>query len=63
VLSFAASTEPIRAAKDSVPTKHEGLDRQHQRLDPQDYGVHDSDGIHRVKDQTPDGARGLTQAI
>ena len=36
-----------------MSAEHEGLDRQQQRLHPQDHGMHEPDGIHRVKNQTP----------
>jgi hypothetical protein len=32
------------------------LDWQQQRLDPQDCGVHESDGVHRMQNQTLHGA-------
>jgi hypothetical protein len=35
----------------SVPAEHEELDRQHQRLNPQDHGVHDPDGVHGVENE------------
>jgi hypothetical protein len=38
---MAARTKLIRVEKASVPAEHEGLDRQHQRLEPQDQGMHE----------------------
>jgi hypothetical protein len=49
-------TGPIRIEKASVPAEYEGLDRQHQRLDAQDHGVHEPDGVDCVKNQTLGGA-------
>ena len=42
----------------SVPVEHELLDWQEKRLDPQDGGMHDPDGVHGVQNQTPGGADG-----
>ena len=35
----------------SMPPEHEGPDRQHQRLHPQDHGVHEPDRIDRMEHQ------------
>ena len=40
-----------------VSGKHEGLDRKHQRLDAQDHGVHNPDGVDRVEDEAPQRSR------
>jgi hypothetical protein len=42
----------------SMSTEHEGLDRQQQRLDPQNRGVYKPDGIQRVKNQALGSANG-----
>src|SRR4051812_47309361 len=49
---------PIRlsAAGPLVSAKHEGLDRKHQRLDPEDHGMHEPDGIDRMENEAPRGA-------
>jgi hypothetical protein len=47
------STSPTLAL---VAAKHEGLDRQQQRLNSKDHGVHNPNGIHRVKNQALEGA-------
>ena len=39
-----------------MSAEHEGLDWQQQRLDPQDRGVHEPDSIHRMQNQTLEGA-------
>ena len=36
--------------------ENESLDWKHQRLDPQEQGVHEPDGIHPVQNQTFCGA-------
>ena len=37
-----------------MPTEHQGLDRQQQRLDhPQDHGVDDANRVHGMKGYTP----------
>jgi hypothetical protein len=41
-----------------VSAEHEDLDWQEKRLDPQDGGMHDPDGVHGVQNQTPGGADG-----
>ena len=39
-----------------MPAEHESLDRKHQRLDAQDHGMHEPDGIDRMENETPRGA-------
>ena len=41
----------------SVAAEHERLDRIQQRLNPQDHGVHERNGIHGVESETPRGAQ------
>ena len=40
----------------SMPTEHKCLDRVHQRLNPQDHGMHKSNRVHRVKNEASDSA-------
>jgi hypothetical protein len=40
----------------SVSAEHEGLERKHQRLEPQNQSMHQREGIHSVKNHTPHGA-------
>ena len=35
----------------SVPAEHEEPDRQQQRLNPQDHGVHEPNGVHGVQNE------------
>ena len=39
-----------------MPGKHQGLERQNERLEPQDQGVHQSNCVDRMKEQPPPGA-------
>jgi hypothetical protein len=39
-----------------VSAEHQSLNRQHQRLDPQDHGVNEPDGVDRVQNQALGGA-------
>src|SRR6185295_100313 len=39
--------------KPSVSCEHQGLDRQQQRLDAKEHGVHDSDCVDRMKSDAP----------
>jgi hypothetical protein len=41
----------------SMSAKYERLERQHQRLQPENQGVHQSEGVHNVKPNGPQGAR------
>src|SRR5215813_3450214 len=40
----------------SVPAEHERLERKHQRLQPQNQRVYESECIDNVKDHAPGGA-------
>src|SRR5262245_9265078 len=46
----------MRRADASVPAEHEGLERQHQRLQPQNEGMYERTGVHRVKNYASEGA-------
>ena len=48
-----------------MPTEHEGLDGEHQRLDPQDHGMHKPNRIHRMENDAFDSAdiAGLNQIV
>jgi hypothetical protein len=37
----------------SAFAEHGGLERQHQRRQPQNQGTHEAEGIHGVKDRSP----------
>ena len=39
-----------------MPTEQERLDWVHQRLDPQDHGMHEPDCVHRMEDEALNGA-------
>jgi hypothetical protein len=36
--------------------EHQGLQRENQRLQPEDQGMHQRHRIHRMKEQPPPGA-------
>jgi hypothetical protein len=40
----------------SVTAEQQSLEGKHQRLEPQNQGVHEPEGIHNVKTNTPRGA-------
>jgi hypothetical protein len=39
-----------------MSAEHEGLERKHQRLEPQDQGVHEAERINNVKNHASDAA-------
>ena len=44
-------TPGARVRLASVPAEHEEPDRQQQRLNPQDSGMHDPNGVHGVQNE------------
>src|SRR6478672_7982428 len=55
-LSMHGGITPQKAPA-SVSAEYEGLERQHQRLQPENQGVHQGEGVHNVKPNGPQGAR------
>src|ERR1700735_4894476 len=56
VKSSSLSWRGSRRAFTSMPAEHESLQRQHQRLQPQDQGVNEPERVDRMQNDAPQDA-------